>query len=133
MKIERLLENTVKGITRPVGADYAFVFRRGASPVYNHPELATIMLPTLVNTLGEANVISLLPQMVADDFSAFCQKTPGFYFLLGVRNPNQESMPPLHNPHFNPDERSITAGIKICCRLLLDCLEHQGHFEGDPL
>ena len=133
MKLEHLLENTVKGITRPVGGDYVFLYRKGTPPVYNHPQLAAIMLPTLVNILGKSNVKNLPPQMVADDFSEFCQKIPGFYLLLGARSPNQETMPPLHNPLFNPDERSIAVGIKICCHLLLDCLEHQSHFEGDTL
>lgn len=133
IKIERLLENTISGITRPVGADYAFTYRKGAPPVYNHPVLAAIMLPTLINLLGESKVKNLPSQMVADDFSEFCQKIPGFYLLLGVRSPDQETMPPLHNPLFNPDERSITVGIKICCHLLLDCLGHQSHFEGDTL
>lgn len=132
-KIERMLENTVRGITRPVGADYAFTYRKGAPPVYNHPELAAIMLPTLINLLGESKVKSLLPQMVAEDFSEFSQKIPGFYLLLGVKSPNQETMHPLHNPLFSPDERSIAVGIKICCHLLLDCLEHQSLFEGDVL
>jgi amidohydrolase len=131
IKIERLLENTVRGITRPIGADYAYTYRKGAPPVYNHPELAAIMFPTLIHLLGESKVRNLPPQMVADDFSEFCQKIPGFYLFLGVRSPNQETMPPLHNPLFNPDERSIAIGIKICCHLLLDCLGHQILFEGN--
>ena len=128
-KIPQLMENIVKGITHSFGADYTFSYRKGPPSLYNHPELAKIMLPTLLKVLGEEHVKKLNPQMVAEDFSYYCQEIPGFYFFLGAKNPAQETMAPLHNPYFNPDEGSITLGIKIMCHLLLDCLERQGHLE----
>jgi amidohydrolase len=131
-KIPQLMENIVKGITHSFGADYTFSYRKGAPSLYNHPELAKIMLPTLLKVLGEEHVKKLAPQMVAEDFSYYCQEIPGFYFFLGVKNPTQETMAPLHNPYFNPDEGSITLGIKIMCHLLLDCLERQVHLESYP-
>ncbi len=130
--IPQLMENIVKGITHSFGADYTFSYRKGAPSLYNHPELAKIMLPTLLKVLGEEHVKELNPQMVAEDFSYYGQEIPGFYFFLGVKNPSQETMAPLHNPYFNPDEGSITLGIKIMCHLLLDCLERQGHLESYP-
>ena len=90
------------------------------------------MLPTLLKALGEEQVKELNPQMVAEDFSYYCQEIPGFYFFLGVKDPALETMAPLHNPYFNPDEGSVTLGIKIMCHLLLDCLEHRGHLESYP-
>ncbi len=128
-KIPQLMENIVKGITHSFGADYTFSYRKGPPSLYNHPELAKIMLPTLLKVLGEEHVKEINPQMVAEDFSYYCQEIPGFYFFLGAKNPAQETMAPLHNPYFNPDEGSITLGIKIMCHLLLDCLERQGHLE----
>ncbi len=44
-KIETMLENIVQGITHPFGATYTFNYQKGAPPVYNHPDLADIMLP----------------------------------------------------------------------------------------
>jgi amidohydrolase len=128
-KIQKLMEDTVKGITFSFGADYAFSYRRGSPPVYNHPQLAKILVPTLHEVLGEGNVGEINPQMVAEDFSAYCQKIPGFFFFLGVKPPEQESMAPLHNSLFNPDERSISVGIKVMCHLLFDSLKHQSRIE----
>ncbi|NOR13636.1 MAG: amidohydrolase, partial [Candidatus Aminicenantes bacterium] len=51
-KIQQLMEDLVKGITHSFGADYAFSYRRGSSPVYNHPQLAKVMIPTLHEVLG---------------------------------------------------------------------------------
>lgn len=127
-RIEHLLEDIVHGATQPVNADYQFFYSRGSSPVFNHPDLAAIMLPTLKDVLGKNRVKSLNPQMVAEDFSEYTQTIPGFYFFLGIKSPGKTSMPPLHSPQFNPDERSIAVGIRAVCHLLLDCLTHQSHF-----
>jgi amidohydrolase len=128
-KIQQLMENIVKGITSSVGADHAFTYRRGSSPVYNHPQLAKIMSPTLHRALGTSNVEPILPQMVAEDFSAYCQKIPGFFFFLGVMPTGEKTMAPLHSPFFNPDERSIATGIRVMCHLLFDSLEHQNQIQ----
>lgn len=131
-KIPRLIEDVVRGVTHSFGASYVFQYKKGAPPLYNHPDLASILAPTLSRTLGEWNVREIKSQMVAEDFSYFSQKIPGFYFFLGVKDPEKPSMAPLHSPYFNPNESSIVLGIKIMCHLLFDCLEHQRHI-GDVL
>lgn len=128
-KIPRLIEEVVRGITHSFEATYVFEYRRGAPPLYNHPDLASILSPTLSRVLGEWNVREIKPQMVAEDFSYFCQKIPGFYLLLGAKDPESSTVAPLHSPFFNPDERSISLGIKIMCHLLFDCFEHQRHLD----
>ena len=128
-KIQHMMEDVVKGITSSFGANYDFSYRRGSSPVYNHIQLAKIMSPSLTKVLGETNVEEITPQMVAEDFSAYCQKIPGFFFFLGVKPPEQKFMAPLHSPLFNPDERSIAIGIKVMCHLLFDSLEHQNQIQ----
>jgi len=131
IRIENLIENITRGSTQPLGARYEFSYHRGSPPVYNHPELAEVMRPTLQRVLGKTHVLPLPPQMVAEDFSEFSQEIPGFYFMLGVKNPSQKNMPPLHSPEFNPDERSIATGIKLAVHLLLDCLAHRQSFESE--
>jgi amidohydrolase len=131
-KIPRLMEDVVRGITQSFGATYVFQYNKGAPPLYNHPDLASILVPTLSQTLGDWNVQDIKPQMVAEDFSYFAQKIPGFYFFLGVKDPEKPSIAPLHSPYFNPDERSIPLGIKTMCHLLIDCLEHQRHIGKAP-
>jgi amidohydrolase len=131
-KIPKLIEDVIHGVTQSFGASYVFRYKKGAPPLYNHPDLATILSPTLSKALGEWNVRDIKPQMVAEDFSYFSQKIPGFYFFLGAKNPAKPSMAPLHSPYFNPDERSIALGIKIMCHLVFDCLEHQRHIGEIP-
>lgn len=128
-RIERLLRDIALGVTQPQGADFALRYTRGTSPVYNHPDLADILFPSLQAALGKNNVSAHTPQMVAEDFSEFSQRIPGFYFLLGVRPPGTRTMPPLHNSRFLPDEKSIAVGIKAASHLLLDGLAYQHRTE----
>lgn len=122
-RIENLIGEIAIGIARPYGVECDYRYRRGTSPVYNHPDLVDIMKPVVERVLGAENVLPLSPQMVAEDFSAFSEAVPGFYFLLGVRPPGRRSMPPLHSPNFAPDERSIAIGIRTFCHLLMEGLD----------
>lgn len=128
-RIPQLIENVVRGITQPVEANYSFFYEKGPPPVYNHPQLAQVVLPSLYEVIGKSNVQELSPQLFSDGFSYYCQKIPGFYFLLGAQPPEQKSMAPLYSPYFNPDEECIPIGIKIICHLLLNTLEKQSHIQ----
>lgn len=132
-KIPRLMENLIRGIVHSFGGEYTFNYQQAIPSLYNHPELAQLILPSIKNLIGEDKVQFIKPQMVAEDFAYYSQKIPGFYFFLGVKNPKSPTPTPLHSPYFNPDERSIPLGIKIFCHLLLDCLEQQSLFETSPV
>jgi amidohydrolase len=124
-KVRQLMDKTLKGVVSPHNAEYSFDYRIGTPPLYNHPELASALMPTLYQAVGRENVLDLSPKMVAEDFAEYAQIVPGFYFLLGVRPPDRTRTAPLHSPEFNPDERSIAVGIKTMCHLMLDTLESQ--------
>jgi len=131
-QVPKLISSIVRGIVQPLGGDFSLDYRPLIPAVYNHPELAKIMRPTLIKVLGEENLLELKPQFVAEDFAFYCQKIPGLFFFLGVRNPKETQAPPLHSPYFNPDERSIPVGIRLMCHLLLDCLEKARAVESLP-
>jgi amidohydrolase len=123
-KIPPLMEAIVKDVTEMNGATYEFEYKSQLPSVYNNPELTATMTPILARLLGKDNVLEWKPQLIAEDFSLFARKVPGFYFFLGVKSPGQQAAP-LHSPNFSPDERSIPLGIKILSHLLLDALEEQ--------
>lgn len=79
-------------------------------------------LPPLVNTAewtelvkesasGVAEVVELSPLTLGEDFAIYLEKLPGAFWTLGICPPEQDSMPPLHNPKMAPDERAISVGI----------------------
>ena len=124
-KIPLLMESIVRNITGMYGADCQFEYKEALPSVFNNPELAAAMTPTLTKLLGKDKTLIWKPQMIAEDFAYLAQKAPGFYFFLGVKNPAQETAAPLHSPNFSPDERSIPLGIRILSHLLLDALDSQ--------
>jgi amidohydrolase len=121
-----LMEGIVRNIAEMHGAGHQFEYKQGVPSVFNNPELVAAMAPTLVKLLGKDKALEWKPQMIAEDFSFFGQKVPGFYFFLGVKSPAQAAAAPLHSPNFSPDERSIPLGIRILSHLLLDALDTQG-------
>jgi amidohydrolase len=124
-KIPLLMESIVRNIAGMYGAEGQLEYKEALPSVFNNPELAAAMAPTLTKLLGKDKTLIWKPQMIAEDFSYLAQKAPGFYFFLGVKSPAQATAAPLHSPNFNPDERSIPLGIKILSHLLLDALDSQ--------
>jgi amidohydrolase len=124
-KVRQLMESVVRNVTEIYGADYQYEYIEGNPSVFNNPELAAAMTPTLAKLLGKDRIAAWKPQMIAEDFSFLARKVPGFYFFLGVKNPAQTTAAPLHNPNFNPDERAIPLGMRILSHLLLDALNTQ--------
>ena len=124
-KIPPLVDSIARGICEMHDAACDVDYKPVVPSVYNNPELAATLTPTLVQLLGKDKVLEWKPQLISEDFSFFAQKIPGFYFFLGAKNPSQPVAAPLHSPNFNPDERSIPLGIKILCHLVLDALDQQ--------
>ena len=124
-KIPVLMESIVRNITGMYGADCQFEYKEALPSVFNNPELAAAMAPTLIKLLGKDKTLIWKPQMIAEDFAYLARKAPGFYFFLGVKNPAEATAAPLHSPNFSPDEKSIPLGIRILSHLLLDALDSQ--------
>ncbi len=124
-KIPSLMEEIVRNVTGMNGAGFEFEYKPGLLSVYNNPELTASLAPIMTGLLGKDNVAEWKPQLIAEDFSAFARRIPGFYFFLGVKNPSQAAAAPLHSPGFSPDERAIPLGMKILSHLLIDALDEQ--------
>lgn len=124
-RVRALMGSVVRKITEIYGAEHEFEYKTGNPSVFNNPELAAAMTPTLAGLLGKDRLVPWKPQMIAEDFAFLARKVPGLYFFLGVRDPAQRTMPPLHSPAFSPDERAIPLGMRVLSHLVLDALETQ--------
>ncbi|MCH2153091.1 MAG: M20/M25/M40 family metallo-hydrolase, partial [Phycisphaerales bacterium] len=70
--------------------------------------------------LGEERVAPLeFPVMGGEDFSYYCEVVPSCFFVLGQCPPDQESMPGLHHPAFDFNDRTIATGVEMFCRLAM--------------
>jgi len=126
---DRAVEDTVKrrmreifeGITRAAGATFTLDIGASLPVVVNDRPLTARLVPSLVRTLGEANVRELPPASVSEDFSYFSNEVSGFYFWLGVLRPGTTSGP-LHSPTYLADDGAIPVGIRAMATLVLDYL-----------
>jgi amidohydrolase len=132
-RVRGLMESVVRNIAEIYGAEHEFEYKQGSPAVFNNPELAAAMTPTLTRLVGKDRLVAWKPQMIAEDFAFLARKVPGLYFFLGVRDPAQRTMAPLHSPSFSPDERAIPLGVRILSHLVLDALETQSALaSGNP-
>jgi amidohydrolase len=59
------------------------------------------------------------PLMVAEDFSRYCMKVPGFMGFLGCRNEDAGFTEPLHAARFNFDEHALLYAVEFFKRLFI--------------
>ncbi|MBW3565690.1 MAG: amidohydrolase [Acidobacteria bacterium] len=118
--IHQIVEDTAKA----VGASASVSFADSSNPpTVNDPELSEMAIASLRSTLGSENVVMAGQQMVAEDFAHFAEAIPGFYYVLGVGNPERGITANLHTAEFDIDESALTVGAKAMTNLVLDYLE----------
>jgi amidohydrolase len=61
---------------------------------------------------------------MAEDFSFFQEKVPGFFFFLGAYPELKPERPPVHHtPDFMVNEKVLITGVKALATLTVDYLE----------
>ncbi|WJG09873.1 amidohydrolase [Aliiglaciecola sp. LCG003] len=101
-------------LTLPLDYSYPITF--------NDHELMAQMLPTLVNTAGQDNVLYSKPVTGAEDFSFFQQKVPGVYLWIGGKPVDvaPKDAPAHHTPDFYVDDEGMKLGVRLLTNLTLD-------------
>jgi amidohydrolase len=68
--------------------------------------------PALLETVGAANVVEMPLSTIAEDFSQFSNRVPGFYFFVGAtaRGLDPKTAPANHSPQFMLDEQALAIG-----------------------
>ena len=89
---------------------------------YNDAALTARMAPSLVKAAGAENVKITQPVTMAEDFSFFQQKVPGFFFFLGAYPADMKltRKPVHHTADFMMDEKSFVTGVKSLLTLTMD-------------
>jgi len=88
----------------------------------NDAKLTEQMAPSLQRAAGVENVKITLPVTMAEDFSFFQQKVPGFFFFLGAYPTDMklDKQPTHHTADFMIDEKALTTGVKALINLTMD-------------
>ncbi len=104
-------------VTLPLDYNYPITF--------NDHDLMAQMLPTLVRTAGQDNVLYSKPATGAEDFSFFQEQVPGVYLWIGGKPHDvaEKDAPPHHTPEFYVDNKGMKLGVKLLTNLTLDYMQ----------
>ncbi|MEY8594113.1 M20 family metallopeptidase [Butyricimonas hominis] len=121
-RLFELIEQKSKEICELYGCTFTMDKTWNGLPVLvNDEQLTKFVTNNATELLGEDRVISMNHLTLGEDFAIYLEKIPGAFWVLGVRPPEQENMPPLHNPKMSPDENAIKIGIAL---MVKNCLQY---------
>ena len=113
-----------KAIAESFGAEALVTYTPIAPPVFNDPNLTSLLKDCAKSLLGDEKVRDLaLPSLGAEDFAELVDEVPGTMFRLGVAAPT--GCAPLHNGCFSPDENSLEVGISVVFLTLMTWMQNQ--------
>ncbi|MFN8689115.1 MAG: amidohydrolase [Cyclobacteriaceae bacterium] len=120
--IHNRIRNTATKIAESAGAKAEVGIQVMYPVTYNDPRLTEQMAPSLLRTAGGDRVKVIAPVTMAEDFSFFQQKVPGFFFFLGAYPADQKlPKPPTHHTaDFMIDEKALLTGVKALVNLTFD-------------
>jgi len=108
--IKKKIKNIVEKTCIAYGAKCSVNLIDGVPPTINHPEATKMARKTVIELIGEENVIEAKPTMGGEDFAYYLEKVPGAFLELGTGNPEKGTDKPHHNPRFDVDEAVLYIG-----------------------
>jgi amidohydrolase len=119
------LRSTAEHFAAASGASAELVVANNAPATHNDPALYRRLLPALQEAIGTERTIEVPRYTVAEDFSQFANRVPGFYFFVGATPAEQDlaSAPANHSPQFFLDESALAVGRRAMVAVALKALE----------
>ena len=123
--IIRRIHEMAPQIAAAYGGTAEVTIQETAALTYNDPALTAVAVTSLNKALGKENVKEMSAVTGAEDFSAFQEKVPGFYFFLGglADGLSPQEAPSHHTPEFVVNDAGMIHGVKAMIQLTLDYLK----------
>jgi len=113
-KIPIMMEESIKGVCKSMGAEYKFNYQFGQPELINNNEIVDILVKEAKKIIGDKNTVNLLdPVMGGEDFSEYLKIVPGSFFRLGTANHEKGTDYSQHNSMFDVDDDALKIGMKI--------------------
>jgi amidohydrolase len=124
MRIHQAIERMAQKTAEAAGLVAEVKIVRGYPVLSNDPPLATRMLGSLERAAGRGRVVEIPPVLGAEDFGAYTQSAPGFFWFLNAPVQNDRSGAPNHSPLFMIGEQHLKTGVKALVWVALDYLRN---------
>jgi amidohydrolase len=121
-KVHEKIKLTAQKIAESAGAKADVDIQIMYPATINDVKLTQQAVPSLVRAAGTENVVVTQPVTMAEDFSFYQRKVPGFFFFLGAypTEMNLKVQPTHHTADFMIDEKAMITGVKALVNLTLD-------------
>ena len=108
-------------------ASAELIVANNAPVTKNDPALYPRLHPALIDTVGAEHVVEMPLSTVAEDFSQFANRVPGFYFFVGATPTDRDlaAAPANHSPQFFLDEQALAIGTRAMLAVALRALEKE--------
>jgi amidohydrolase len=123
-KVHEKIKLTAINIAAASGAEAEVNIQIMYPATINDISLTEHSVSSLIKTAGKERVMETTPATMAEDFSFYQQKVPGFFFFLGAYPADMklERKPTHHTVDFMIDENSFKTGVSALLNLTLDYL-----------
>lgn len=93
----------------------------GYPVTYNDPAMTEKFFRVAEKALGASHVqLVPHPTMGGEDFSYYGQHVPACFFVLGVKPPDAEKYPSLHQPEYDFNDEALATGMEMMVRLAVE-------------
>ncbi len=118
-RFPRQMERIVRGVCESMGASYELDYTHGYPPLINDVRVTRMVRQCAEAAVGKENVLEPEPTMGGEDMALFLEKAKGCFFFLGA---GRRGCAPLHNPRFDFNEKILSTGVEIYCRIAQNLL-----------
>ena len=119
--MERRIREICDGTAKMCGGDAKVTVTKMIPYVDNHPVMNQHLRKVAEKVVGTENIVNGVRSMGGEDFSFLTRQKPCVMFRLGVSNDfNPDTHAPVHNDHFDADERCFDTGIAMFVNFVLD-------------
>lgn len=119
--MERRIRGICEGTAAMIGGQAKVTVTKLLPYVDNHPVMNEKVRQTAEKLVGKENVVEGIRSMGGEDFSFLTRKKPCSMFRVGISNDtNPDTRCPLHNDHFDADERCFDASVPMFVNFVLD-------------
>lgn len=124
-QINQRMKEMAETIAKAYRAEATVDIDKGLPITYNDLDLTATSLPSLQEVAGSENVHLIKAITGAEDFSFYQEKIPGFFYILGGKDPNAgpDEHFPHHTPDFKIDDSGLQLGVKAMTEIALDYLD----------
>lgn len=116
------IKSIAKGLVESMGGKVEVEIASGYPFLKNNEKLTDFLKSSAGEYLGKENIIDLDIRMTGEDFAYYTHHLPSCFYRLGTGNPEKGITVPVHNPHFDIDEKALITGSGLISWLAIDSL-----------